>query len=110
MPNCPTDDQLKQLLNDVLTPDESGSDSNPTTVVAATPHFRRITQNQLDDDTIDAFVQVGTNLSMVKLCDDMAIELDKPMIPINAATYWHALRAMGITDQFGGQHWLFERH
>ena len=40
-----------------------------------------------------------------------AIEnLGKPVIAINAATYWHALRANGITDQFSGHGPLFESH
>ncbi len=64
----------------------------------------------LDRDDIDAWVQVGTNLSMVRLATEMEAELGKPVIPINAATYWHALRARGIEDRFAGHHWLFERH
>jgi maleate isomerase len=39
----------------------------------------------------------------------MEAELGKPVIPINAATYWHALRALGIEDRVPG-HWLLERH
>lgn len=64
----------------------------------------------MDDDTIDAFVQVGTNLSMVRLCLEMEDKLGKPTVAINAATYWHALRAMGIDDQFSGHGPLFEKH
>jgi maleate isomerase len=65
---------------------------------------------EMDHDGIDAWVQVGTNLSMVRLAREMEAELGKPVIPINAATYWHALRAAGIEDRFPGHHWLFERH
>jgi maleate isomerase len=64
----------------------------------------------MDDDTIDAFVQVGTNLSMVRVCLEMADKLGKPFVAINAATYWHALRAMAINDQFSGHGPLFEKH
>jgi Maleate cis-trans isomerase len=64
----------------------------------------------LDRDDIDAWVQVGTNLSMVRLATEMETELWKPIIPINAATYWHALRANGIEDKIEGKHWLFSRH
>lgn len=63
-----------------------------------------------DRDDIDAWVQVGTNMSMVRLATEMEQDLGKPVIPINAATYWHALRAMGIQDRFDGHHWLFARH
>lgn len=65
---------------------------------------------ELDDDSIDAWVQVGTNMSMVALSREMEAELGKPVIAINAATYWHALRAMGIKDQFDGHGWLFSDH
>lgn len=65
---------------------------------------------EMDGDDIDAIVQVGTNLSMVGLALEMEAELGKPVIAINAATYWHALRANGIMDQFGGHGPLFERH
>jgi len=65
---------------------------------------------EIDGDDIDAIVQVGTNLSMTKLCLELQDELQKPCIAINAATYWHALRAMGIDDQFAGHGPLFEYH
>ena len=65
---------------------------------------------EMDSDDIDAIVQVGTNLSMVSLALEMEEKLGKPVIAINAATYWHALRANGITDQFAGHGLLFECH
>ncbi len=65
---------------------------------------------EMDDDGIDAFVQVGTNLSMVGLCVEMEQTLGKPCVAINSATYWHALRAMGIEDRFDGHGPLFEKH
>lgn len=57
---------------------------------------------QLDGDDVDAIVQVGTNLSMVKLAAMAELWLGKPVIAINAATYWHALRANGIMDKVAG--------
>ena len=65
---------------------------------------------EMDSDDIDAIVQVGTNLSMVSLALEMEEKIGKPVIAINAATYWHALRANGITDQFAGHGLLFECH
>jgi len=64
----------------------------------------------MDDDGIDAIVQVGTNMSMLGLAWEMEEKLGKPVIAINAATYWHALRANGIDDRFTGHGPLFERH
>jgi maleate isomerase len=48
---------------------------------------------------VDAIVQVGTNLSMIRLAAAAELFLGKPVIAINTATYWHALRANGITDR-----------
>jgi maleate isomerase len=50
----------------------------------------------------DALIQVGTNLSMVRLAAAAEMWLGKPVIAINTATYWHALRANGIKDKIAG--------
>jgi maleate isomerase len=57
---------------------------------------------KLDGDDVDAIVQVGTNLSMVRLAAAAEMWLGKPIIAINTATYWHALRANGINDRMEG--------
>jgi maleate isomerase len=57
---------------------------------------------ELDGDDVDAIVQIGTNLSMVRLAAAAETWLGKPVIAINTATYWHALRANGITDKREG--------
>ncbi len=64
---------------------------------------------ELDGDDVDALVQVGTNLSMTALAVEMQERIAKPVIAINAATYWYALRAVGIDDQFAGHGPLFEQ-
>jgi maleate isomerase len=46
----------------------------------------------------DAIVQCGTNLSMVQIADQLEPELGLPIIPINAATVWFALRENGFTQ------------
>lgn len=63
---------------------------------------------ELDGDDVDAIVQVGTNLSMVRLAAQAEVWLEKPVIAINAATYWHALRANGIDDKIAGMGRLLE--
>ena len=57
---------------------------------------------ELNDSSVDAIVQVGTNLIMARLAAIAEFWLDKPVIAINTATYWHALRKNGITDQMQG--------
>jgi maleate isomerase len=58
--------------------------------------------HHLDGDDIDAIIQVGTNLSMVRLAAAAELHLGKPVIAINAATYWNALRQNGIYDKLPG--------
>jgi maleate isomerase len=57
---------------------------------------------------VDAIIQVGTNLSMVGLAAAAELWLGKPVIAINTATYWHALRQNGITDKIIGLGRLLE--
>ena len=56
----------------------------------------------VDGLEVDAIVQVGTNLAMARLADVAEFWLKKPVIAINTATYWWALRANGIADQQRG--------
>ena len=65
---------------------------------------------EVDGDDVDAIVQVGTNLSMVSLADEMEQKLGKPVIAINAATWWMALRENGISDQLSGHGSLLRDH
>ena len=55
-------------------------------------------------------MQVGTNLSMVRLADEAERWLGKPVLAINAVTLWHALRARGIADQLRGFGSLLREH
>jgi maleate isomerase len=84
--------------------------NSPIAIAEVQPETLRQHLLEMDDDSIDAIVQVGTNLSMVALALEMQEKLGKPVIAINAATYWHALRANGIADQFPGHGPLFETH
>ena len=64
----------------------------------------------LDGEDVDAIVQAGTNLSMVRLAAEAEEWLGKPVIAINAATLWHAMRANGFTDSFEGFGSLLAEH
>ena len=57
---------------------------------------------EVNSDDVDALVQAGTNLSMVGLADEAERWLGKPVIAINAATWWMALRENGIEDKVYG--------
>ncbi|MBL8046815.1 MAG: hypothetical protein JNL09_09750 [Anaerolineales bacterium] len=76
----------------------------PTAVAIA-----HVTQDELRDALMEvnvpgteALVQVGTNLSLVSLAEEAERWLKKPVIAINAATWWMALRDNGIQDKVYG--------
>jgi maleate isomerase len=83
---------------------------SPVLIAHATDQMCRDAIKQLDGDDVDAIVQVGTNLSMIRLAAAAELFLGKPVIAINTATYWHALRAVGITDRKAGFGSLMEFH
>ena len=57
---------------------------------------------EVDGPDVDAIVQAGTNLSMARLAGQAERWLNKPVIAINTAIYWYALRANGIDDVVEG--------
>lgn len=59
---------------------------------------------------VDAIVQCGTNLAFAKVAAAAEFWLEKPVIAINTATYWHALRSMGLNDQIHGFGALLAEH
>ena len=51
---------------------------------------------------MDTIMQVGTNLPMARVAGMAEFWLGKPVIALNTATYWHALRQCGIGDKVQG--------
>jgi maleate isomerase len=73
-----------------------------TAIAAVTAEQCRDALRRLDGDDVDAIVQVGTNLSMLRLAAAAELWLGKPVLAINAAIYWHALRANAFADPIHG--------
>lgn len=65
---------------------------------------------QVNRGRVDAIVQVGTNLAMAEVAAMAEFWLDKPVIAINTATYWYALREYGIKDKVHGWGALLAEH
>jgi maleate isomerase len=88
-----------------------GLKCDSATSIAHTPPHEVIDTilRQLDGADVDAIVQAGTNLSGIDIFPTLEKQLGKPVIPINVATIWHALRAQGVNDKFHGRGWLLER-
>lgn len=73
-----------------------------TAIAAVTPQDLVKVITEIDGPDVEAIVQVGTNLSMLRLADEAEHWLGKPVVAINAATTWHCLRAGGFADTWGG--------
>ncbi len=56
----------------------------------------------LDGPDVDALLQVGTALPTVAVAAEAERWFGKPVLAINAVTYWHALRQCGIEDRVYG--------
>jgi len=72
--------------------------------------LRAVLADELNGPDVEAILQVGTNLSMVRLADEAERWLGKPVLAINAVTLWHALRAGGVMDQCRGFGSLMREH
>jgi maleate isomerase len=56
----------------------------------------------IDGPEVEALIQFGANLPLAAVADEAERWLGKPVIPVNTATYWHALRHNGISDRISG--------
>lgn len=75
---------------------------SPRTIAHVSERSLRDAFVALNGPDVDALVQVGTNLVCARLAAVAEFWLDKPVVAINTATYWHALRSAGLTDRVQG--------
>jgi len=75
---------------------------SPMQIAHVSERELRDTLIELNDPSVEAIVQVGTNLAMARLAGIAEFWFDKPVIAINTATYWWALRQNGINDKIQG--------
>jgi maleate isomerase len=76
--------------------------TSPVNIARVTEAEMRDAFNAVNDERIDALVQVGTNLACAKVAAYGEFWLNKPVLAINTATYWYALRSNGIMDKVDG--------
>ncbi|MFC4732458.1 arylmalonate decarboxylase [Salipiger abyssi] len=72
--------------------------SSPTDIAATTIAEMDAALDELGALDVDAILQCGTNLCMAAHAPRAEARLGKPVIAINTALYWHALRSSGIHD------------
>ncbi|WP_181775693.1 maleate cis-trans isomerase family protein [Amycolatopsis pittospori] len=65
---------------------------------------------EIDSADVEAIVQVGTNVAMMRLAAAAEFWLGKPVISNNAVLYWHALRQNGVADRVRGFGSLLSDH
>jgi maleate isomerase len=83
---------------------------SPVLIAHVQPQQLRDAFREVDGDDVDLLVQVGTNLACAKVAAEAEGWLKKPVIAINTAIYWNALRSHGIRDQMPGWGSLLERY
>ncbi len=62
----------------------------------------RAALKELDGPDVDALLQLGTALPAVGLAAEAERQMGKPVLAVNAVTYWDALRRCGIEDRVQG--------
>ena len=64
----------------------------------------------VDSPLVQALVHVGTNLPVSAMTPAIEAHFGKPLIGVNVATYWLALRRLGLRDALPGFGILAEQH
>jgi len=75
---------------------------SPMLIAHESPQTLKRAFLEVDDSSVEALVQCGTNLACAKVAAMAEFWLEKPVIAINTATYWHALRSNGLEDKIDG--------
>jgi maleate isomerase len=82
---------------------------SPMLIAHETPRTLKRAAEEVSEG-VDAVVQCGTNLAFAKVAAMAEFWLEKPVVAINTATYWHGLRTMGIHDRMDGLGALLRDH
>ena len=75
---------------------------SPTAIAHTPPDEVIRSLLELDGPDVDALVQVGTNLANIENAANAERWLGKPVVAINAVTYWDSLRRLKIEDRIYG--------
>ena len=84
--------------------------TGPTAVARFTPEQIMKGFEAVDRLEAEALIHVGTNLPVSAMTHEIEQKFAKPMIGVNVATYWLALRRVGIKDPLPGLGILAEKY
>ncbi len=76
--------------------------NSPLLMAHESPERLRRAVREVDDSSVELILQVGTNLPFSKVAAEAERWLGKPVLAVNACTYWQALRTCGIEDKIDG--------
>lgn len=76
--------------------------ASPMLIAHESPQALKRAVEEVNDAQVEAIIQCGTNLAFGKVAAMAEFWLEKPVIAINTATYWYALRQNGIADKVDG--------
>ena len=82
----------------------------PLSIAAVSESESKSYIQELNAENVEAIVQVGTNLPFQRVAAEAESSLGKPVLSINTATYWYALRKLKIFDKLNGFGALFENN
>ena len=74
----------------------------PTSVARVRPEVIMAAFDAINTPEVEALIHVGTNLPVTAITEAIENRCGKPLIGVNVATYWAALRRLGIEDRLDG--------
>lgn len=83
---------------------------SPMLIAHESPQTLKRAVQEVDGPDVDAVIQCGTNLAFGKVAAIAEFWIEKPVVAINTATYWYALRQSGIDDKVDGYGSLLLEH
>jgi maleate isomerase len=83
---------------------------SPTLIAHVTEDESWAALREVDGDDVEAIIQFGANLPFARVAAEAERRLHKPVIAVNVATYWHALRSAGIADKVHGHGRILWEH
>lgn len=74
----------------------------PQEIINMTAEDAIAAYEQLDTDDVDTLLHVGGALGIVSHIEAIEAHFGKPLVSVNAATYWYALRKIGVKEPMPG--------
>ena len=76
--------------------------ASPVSIASVTGETLTDALDRIDGPDVEALVQFGTNLHFMRQAAAEEQKRGKPVLAINATSYWHGLRIAGIDARFEG--------